>query len=717
MALKANYDFLFIGKDDNSYLENYSYDEYDKLGEKSGEIFINLEIQNNPANSEEIGEAVFSVFQEEFFNRFEEESYARFENSLKAVNAVLSDFKSRKVSSYIGNLNIVIAALVGNILYVTQSGDAEAYLVRKKFVSVITEGLYDEGNANVFSNIANGDLEEGDKVLISSTRLLRYISKTDLGRILSNPDPVQALAELKDVVSTEMLGKVGLTAIGFKEVHSLVPEGAQGAVGAGGVGVVGVAAGRSGAGMAEGNEFQNTLLDTSSSAERVVSTPGGVRTQSTFSKVLVKVGGVTKNAFSGAFSAILRKSKERQVLNRARSSREVRSRVSGVGAGIGTKIGSGLSSFKNGLLRSGFGGGKVILTLVVVLVVLVGGVWIVYDRNARQVEIQALSNKLVDVQNKISEAETKGQYDKEAAGQILGKAQVDALEVLNSGQYREKASILLKQIEDTKDALDNVKRISTPTLLADLTEKRSNVSALGFASMKDRLFVFEYNALYELVIDQVQDPITLDDEETVIAATDFSDRDSLVFLTKSGKLLEYKDGTVSFMDTDDVAFHKGVALEDWSNKIYVLDPDNNQLWKYTYKATSDTFSVAAQYTTEGDLALAKDFAIDSNIWFMMPDGIQKYYGGVKEDLIISKSPFNAFVNPVKVVTDENMSQVFVLDSDGRILAFYKDENTGDLIYSNQYVVEGIGEIRDFFVDLNANRIKVLTPTSVYEFDS
>ncbi|MFA4891411.1 MAG: hypothetical protein WC604_03625 [Candidatus Gracilibacteria bacterium] len=697
MALKANYDFLFIGKDDNSYLENYSYDEYDKLGEKSGEIFINLEIQNNPANSEEIGEAVFSVFQEEFFNRFEEEPYARFENSLKAVNAVLSDFKGQKVSGYIGNLNIVIAALVGNILYVTQSGDAEAYLVRKKFVSVITEGLYDEGNENVFSNIANGDLEEGDKVLISSTRLLRYISKTDLGRILSNSDPAQALAELKDVVSTEMLGKVGLTAIGFKEVHSLIPEGAQVAAGA-------------------GNEFQNTLLDTSSSAERVVSTPGGMRTQSTFSKVLVKVGGVAKSAFSGAFSAILKKSRERQVLSRARSSREVRSRVSGVGAGIGTKIGAGISSFKNGLLRSGFGGGKVLLTLVVVLVVLIGGVWIVYDRNAKQAEIQALSNKLVDVQNKISEAETKGQYDKEAAGQILGKAQVDALEVLNSGQYREKASILLKQIEDTKDALDNVKRISTPTLLADLTEKRSNISALGFVSMNDRLFVFEYNALYELVVDQVQDPVTLDDEETVIAATDFDDRSSLVFLTKSGKLLEYKEGAVSFMDTDEGAFHKGVALEDWSNKIYVLDPDNNQLWKYTYKATSDTFSVAAQYTTTGDFALAKDFAIDSNIWFMMPDGIQKYYGGVKEDLIISKAPFNAFVNPVKVITDEKMSQVFVLDSDGRILAFYKDENTGNLIYSNQYVVEGIGEIRDFFVDLNANRIKVLTPTAVYEFD-
>ena len=60
--------------------------------------------------------------------------------------------------------------------------------------------------------------------------------------------------------------------------------------------------------------------------------------------------------------------------------------------------------------------------------------------------------------------------------------------------------------------------------------------------------------MYEIVLDQIQDPLTIDDEESVIAATGFEDRNSLVFLTKSGNLIEYKDGTMSFMDTDDGAF-------------------------------------------------------------------------------------------------------------------------------------------------------------------
>ncbi|MBT3704484.1 hypothetical protein HOG17_01755 [Candidatus Peregrinibacteria bacterium] len=683
MPLKANYDFLFVGKDDNSFLENYSYDQYDKHGEKSGEIFITLEIQNNPANSEEIGEAVFSTFQEEFFNRVEEEPYERFENSLKLVNDVLDKFKSEKVSGYVGNLNIVIAALVGDTLYITQSGDSEAYLIRKKFVSSVTEGLYEENGVKVFSNIANGALEEGDKVLISSTRLLRYISKTDLGRIMMNDDPAVCLAELRDAVSTEMLGKVGLTAIATQNVADAVVEG--------------------GDEMGE-ESLQETLLDTSSSADKVVSTPFGAEKKSTFSKVLVKAGGVAKGAIGAAF----KKTRERKMLKKARSPRDMRTKVSGVG--------SWFSNFKRGIFGSGFGGGKALLTIALVLIVLIGGVWVMYSKNVQKAEIDALDTKLIDVQNNISEAETKGQYDKEAAGQILEKAQTDAMEVLSSGHFREKASILLKQIEETRDSLDNVKRIEEPTLLADLTEKRSNISALGFVENNDRLFVFEYNALYELVLDQVQDPITIDEEETVIAATDFDDRDSIVFLTKSGKFIEYKEGTLSFMDSEDGAFHKGVAIEDWSNRIYLLDPDSNQLWRYTYKATQDRFGVADQYTSEGDLALAKDFGIDANVWFLNSDGVDKYYGGVKEDLIISKAPFNAFVDPVKMLTDENMVELYVLDSDGRILVFYKDENTGNLVYSNQYVIDGVGEIRDFTVDLNSGRMKVLTATSVYEFD-
>jgi len=686
MALKLNYDFLFVGKDDNSFLENYSYDLYDKYGEKSGEIFINLEIQNNPANSEEIGEAIFSMFQEDFFKDITMEPYARFESGLKAVNDGLKQFKSEKTSGYIGNLNVVIAAYVSGAFYLSQSGDAEAYLARKKYLSVVTDGLADDNTEEVFSNIASGEVEEGDVVLVSSSRLLRYVSKNDLAKFLYGDSPAEILAEVKEIVSTEMLGKVGLTAVcvGVADDEMVAASGTEESEIA--------------------DDLQGTLVETSSSA-RSVSTPSEkAEMKSVFIKIVYGVGGVLKTG-AGKVSEVIRK---RRSVNRASSPRDFRGSVSNVGGRV--------SGLKRGLIQRGLGGKNALFALGLVVVLLIAGIWIMKGQSDRRSEIEVVDNLLIDVQNKISEAETRGQYDKEEAGRILAKAQEDAMSALDT-DFRDKANILLQQIEETRDSLDNVKRIKQPTLLADLTEKRDNISALGFAEVNDRMFVYEYNALYELVLDQVQDPITLDEEETVITATGFDDRGSVVFLTKSGKLIEYREGTVSFMDTEEGTFHKGVAISSWGNRVYILDPDGNQLWKYTYKATQDRFGIGEQYTTEGDIATARDFAIDGSIWFLDTDGLNKYYAGVSEDLVIGKKPFNAFHDPIKVITDGDMLEVFVLDaSENRILKFYKDENSGNLIYNNQYLVEGVGEVRDFAVDLEASRMKVLTPTAVYEFD-
>jgi len=685
MALKANYDFLFVGKDDNSYLENYSYDLYDKHGDKSGEIFINVEIQNNPANSEEIGEAVFATFQKEFFAEIEKDPYERFETALKATNAVLEDFKSQKVSGYIGNLNMVIAAFVQGTLYISQSGDAEAYLCRKKFISIITEGLFDEESKDVFSNIASGSLEAGDSVLISSTRLLRYITKNDLGRLLSGEDPTTVLGEVRDVVATEMLGRAGLTCVLFSDTGVAEEE-------------VKTAEEHD----SENDDFQNPLIDSLAAVQRTATSSGGVsRVRTVVSKVFYVASGAAKNAFSKV---------SKRSLKTGRASRDMRSSVSGFGAKF--------TDLRRGLFKKGLGGKKLLLAFIVVVVVLVAGVWIVADSRAKQAEIAALDTLLIDVQNRIADAETKGQYDKEAAGQILAKAQEDAVKVLNSGNFRDKASILLQQIEETRDVLDGVKRIKDAKLLVDLTSKRSTVSALGFVAMATRLFAFEYNALYEIILDQVQDPITLDDTETVIAATAFPERNSYLFLTKSGKIIEYKEGTKSYMDTEEGQFRKGAAIETWGNNVYILDPDSNQIWKYIYRATTNRFSSSVGYATaDAQFALAKDFAIDSSVWVLNADGIDKYYGGVKQTLTISKKPFNAFKDASKIVTAESMSEIYVLDAkSSRILVFYKDANSGNLIYDKQYVVDGVGEIRDIFVDQTSKRIKVLTPTKVYEFD-
>lgn len=665
MALKASYEFLFFGKDDNSFLENYYYDLFQDYGEKSGQIFINLEVQNNPVDAEEMGKVMFEAMQKTFFEDVNRDPYERFEVSLKEVNRVLTEFKKQKFSGYIGNLNVIIAAIVGNVLYLTQSGDAEAYLIRKRYVSVVSEGLADEESSSgeVFSSIASGNIEPGDFVLVSSTRLLRYLSKNDLAKGVKKT-VVQSLESFKDMVSTEILGRIGLTGIYFE--------------------------------TATQDEIAGIEQGVDSATESLLEATGA--------EVVSK-----RESLTGKFFTAFKKYK------RGRKS-EV---FQGSGAGFFSRAGEFFVRFWQGLFQKGFGKDKILALLVVFIIVLGVGIWFVRGNSQAKAEITRLDKILQTVQEGVSDAQTRSSYDKEGAKTLLDKSYADAMTVYNSGYLRDKARLYLIQIETARDTLDNVQRIETPKLVVDLASKRSNVNALGFVNVNKRLFVFEYNALYEIVLDQLQDPLTIDDKETVIAATGFEERGSIVFMTKSGKFIEYKNGTMSYMDTDDGSFRKGVALKDWANKIYVLDPENNQIWKYPYKGIQEKFGAAEGYLIadeKTDISKAKDFAIDGNLYALLSTGeLYKFYSGKKADFYLNGAPQKIMRDPSVVYTNDKLDYVYILDSkEGRVLIYKKDTKTGNLNYNSQYLVDGVGEIRDLHVDPESKTLYLLTATKVYQ---
>ncbi len=654
--LRADYEFLFVGKDENTFLENFSFDLFQEFGEKSGEVFVNLEIQNNPVDAAEIAKAIFETMQKVFFEDVESDPYGRFEVALKAVNGVLAQFKAQKSSGYIGNLNVVIAAIVGEDLFLTQCGDAEAYLLRKRFVSVITEGLNDgaDGSEDVFSSIASGKIEPFDTVIFSTTRLIRYVAKSDFAQMIHRTSIGESLNEVRDAISTEILGRVGLTGILFLEATK--------------------------------EEEKDVMSDDGSATESFLESDRASSVRK-------------KETLSGKFFSFVKSYSNR------------RPKVYAAKSSIFEKF--------SGLFSGGGGKNKILISLVLVVVLLTGTVFYINSNQGKQEEIDRLDRILTGVQEKLAEAQTKGVYDKETAKKLLDTAYADAKSVFDSEYYRDKASLYLIQIEDVRDKLDNVKRIENPKVLADLSTKRSDVNALGFVGVGDRVYVYEYNALYELVLDQVQDPLTIDDEEVVIAASGFADRNSIVFLTKSGKLLEYREGNVSVMDTDDGSFHKGVALTDWSNKIYILDAAGSQIWRYTYKGSSEKFGTAEAYVNDKtDLANARDLAIDSSVYVLQNTGdLLKFYGGKKAEFYINNAPFNMFKDPVQVYTNEKLDNVFVVDGKGsRVLVFKKDPKTGNVVYTAQYLFESLGEVRDIYVNADSKKMYVLTPTKVIEQD-
>ncbi len=640
MSLQSHFEFLFIGKDEGSFLENYSYDLTEEHGARGGKLFITLEIQNNPTDAEIIGETLADTIRRLFFADLDLDPYTRLEEALKGANNVIERFKEQRVSKFIGTIHMVVGAICENELYLTQTGDAEAYLVRKNFISVISEGLAGDANdeGEVFTNIASGSLEKQDFVIFSTTRLLRYISQTEFTKCLKPSNLNQSLDKLKDHLSTEILSKIAVIGIviGKQEEETPAPVTPPQDV-----------------------EVHEEIQRSGGSAHR--------RDQ---------ISTVTKNFLNRATNLL-----------RGASPKEAKTQKD-----------------------------KILIGLIVIILILTGGIWFSKNQKDRSEEILRLDEVIQDANRLVSEAETKGQFNKTLANELLIQANEKAIEVRNSGLHRNKANEVLSRIEKTKVNVDNIEIIDTPKIIADLSSKRPNVSALGIVGTEDLIYVYEYNALYEIIANQLKDPKTIDDNETVIAATDFNDRDSVIFITKNGKVIEYRDDRFQFSDSQEGSFRKGVSVADWSNKIYILDPDGKQVWRYPYSGRSEIFNKPDQYLNDGDITGAIDIAIDKYVYVLKENGeILQYFGGDLQEFPLKKLPLDPIEKPTKLYTDAELNEMFLLEPDkNRVLVFDKDEKNGGAVYRNQYVFENSDDLRDLYFDKTNRQLYVLSASKVYE---
>lgn len=618
-----------------------------------------LEILNNPAEAEDIGEAIFANFKQKFYEDVGADPYQRFEDALKAANVTVETLKEEKVARFIGNFNISLGAVVENTLYISVAGDAEVYLVRKKFVSIVSEGLAEESDKELFVNIANGELEHGDSVIISSSRLLRYITKGELGKIFGNVgrgDIGHALADLQDFIMTEILGRVAAVGVFVEEQTEEV----------------------GGETLSAGGVFE----------EGVSGKFAGI-----FTGILEKLQKLTgflprlpSFSFLSKFSWLDKVREKLAIKTLTKALPEIR-------------------------LQREMPKEKILILVILLGVLLIGGVFWLKTRGDQNRAIAEQQVKLNAANELINEASTNGQFDKVKGSELLLTAEQKTLEVLNSKYLRGEAVKMLDSIQQNRDALDDIKRIKTPTVLVDFSEKRNNVSALGLLNLKDHLYGFEYNALYEIVLDKLQDLLTINDMETVILGTEYLEGNSLLFLTRTGKMIEYLNANFAFVSTKDGIWKKGVDMKSYNEKLYILDSERNQIWRYPRRR--EGFDVGEQYNQNADLSKAISLAIDSSIYVLNSDGtIIQMYQGQKQDYPLKRPPLSAMNSPVKIYTNANLNYLYILEpSKQRVVVFRKDPKNGGAQYQTQYIFEKTGVLRDVVV--SDNRLYVMDDKKVY----
>ncbi|MFA4814675.1 MAG: hypothetical protein WC924_03370 [Candidatus Gracilibacteria bacterium] len=644
MFLQLQQESLVLGRRPVGFTEHYYTEWDDGLGKDKIALFLLISIGSTQVPGTEVAKEAFQLLQDHFLDDLSGDPYDRFESALREINSMITEKEKELGLKFIPNVNVIIGVIQKDMVFLSQRGEAAGYLIRKRHVSSITEGLYDEKNKEeLFQNIASGGLEVGDTMMFVTGPLIQYVTPNDLSKIFSEQPLSEAMKELDDLLQNDMEDQMALLSF---EVLEKTEEMAAPVM------------------KSEGDEEERSV-SSSLHAEDEHPSEGRVN------KGLAVLRKFVQHKETWAFVENVRTWDRR----------------------------------------------KLLMALAGVAAVLVIGIFLMTMVLGNQKTAQEMDSKLALAQDNITQAQTEGTFDKAKANDLLNQAEDLAIEVLNSGYSGGEASQILDEVEVQRNSLDNVQYVDEQVrLVADLGSQLAGAELIGVEPYGDRVVVYTEQSAYQILLDQVEEPDILNASDKVLAGDFFDDYDTIVMVTAGGDLIEYTDGNAQFADTVDVNWHTGVGMATYSNKVYILDPTSNQIWRYQ-RGTDGYGSGQSYFSAETDLSKAVSLAVDGSVWVLKNDGsLLKYLSGNAVEYSIKKAPLNSMDGSTKVYTELEVSQVYVLDpGDERLFIFDKSTKSDDLTYNAQYVFSDLkGTLVDFYLDKDRNVVVLVTTQALYE---
>lgn len=360
-------------------------------------------------------------------------------------------------------------------------------------------------------------------------------------------------------------------------------------------------------------------------------------------------------------------------------------------------------------------GKKILVALAVVVLLLIVSVSVLMESSRQKAVRAEYSTRLEKLTQDLHIANTKGYAnDKETANAILDKIEEEARMILDTNFFRTETMALLNKAQDARDNINNTDRLKQLAPYIDLTTKRESPKALGMVSLDDNLFAFEYNTLYEIILDQVLDPRQIDDTEVVIAGTAMEDQDIIVFLTQSGRIMEFVNGLFRFANTEDQVWKSGVDVAAFGRYIYILSPEENQIYKYA-RLRSD-YSNGSEYNSDADLSGALSLAIDGNIYVLKEGGrIVKIFKSKQQPFKIENLAVDISAS-TQIYTSAELDNLYILDPVNKRVVILEKSSSGVSRYYGQVVFEDLENIKRIYVEKSEDKLHVLTDKEIYRID-
>ncbi len=614
MFFKLIADTFSVARDSEHFIQLKAL----KKPKTEDQVWIALEIVGDGKFARATAQSILETLEAVFFDHMELNAYERFEAALKETNLIINNLKEKRGKGF-GKINAILAVFTGQELHITQANDAEAYLIRNGKLSLVSEGLSSR-SADLFVNIASGELRPDDKLIFATGRLLRIATHSQLVQTFGD-GVTEAIEALREVAMGDEELNLGTICIHAKLLQK--PE--------------------------------------------------------------VSIAPKTRNP-------LLLKAKE--LLDSA----------------------MGFVKEKTGDRLSQFSKRNALIALVLTVAVLMGSVSFLMGYQRKKAISDEYRTKIEGLYQDVQIANTKGYAnDKAGANAILEKIDTEARAILDANYFRAETLALLDKVQEVRDSINHTDRLKDLAPYVDLKAKKQDAKAVGLVSLSDNFYAFGYNTLFEIILDQVMDPRTIDDTEIVIAGAAMEDQKIIAFLTQSGRLIEYDKGQFRFANTEDSKWKGGVDIAAYGKNIYILNPGNNQIYKYS--RLSSKYSGATDYNGDAEIKDAISLAIDGDIFILKKGGaITRIYKSKTQPFKIDDLAVD-LSDVTQIFTVPELDNIYLLDTKNkRIVILTKPDSYGTSKYYGQLVFDKINDVQDFYVEKGEKKLYLMTSQEIYRID-
>ncbi|OQA53114.1 MAG: hypothetical protein BWY43_00187 [candidate division WS2 bacterium ADurb.Bin280] len=697
----------------------------------AGRIFSQIEILNPWFPNSQIGQTVINTLIREYYRSSSSSDLQNFEAAVKKVNEALAQIAQNGETEWIGKFSGILMLSKGKDIHIAQTGNSRAYLFRGSRINHITEGL-SQGEAphplKTFTNLTSGELHQGDRLIIGNSTLFQVFSPSELRISATSYLPMACAIEIAKGLKRKGAhsGNGIVIELTTKDELANIPPEQK---------VDTVYLDQSGFDI---NYFLRNITQTatkmlllvskkSSSLHKYTRENISPKLKKTLESSKKEIGSITSRA-SKRFSVENTISPSLQQVESKTGTSQIKSSSGGTDSINKKTTIKNLSfikaislikmrnKFKRFLISSGLHSKNrtklIAWSIFAVFIILLVSIAISLNMKKSQDRDQALQAKSTEITSLSGEASLA--ISRNQTDEAIDK--LNELLKISTELAGTKYENSIKDI--VKDSEKKLASLSSVTVVDKAKEFDISPNAQSLTQINKSLFYFnksdgifsknENSENFEIVINK-----EFDSESS--SSTPLTNDKEIAYLLENHSIHIVNTENLTTQEQS-VELNSGSIIRQYLDNLYVLDIDNNQIWRIP-RAENEYNETQKYIRDDTVLALYSDMAIDGSIYLLNEQcEILKLARGRFENRFKIDPPGSQEINTgcKKIIASPTQENIFVLRNSGDKLVLMEINKEGKFI--KQYEMQSSDEVIDIAFTEDPKALFIRTTNKISQYN-